>query len=141
MTKEPEAQDLVARAQEALRNAHAPYSDFHVGAALLAADSRVFTGCNVENASYGLTVCAERVAFLSAVAAGARVFLAIAVVADGIAPRPCGACLQVMAEFCDPDFLIFSAPADEPRAAATCRLRDLLPCPFQGSASAGPEQR
>ena len=93
---------LVAAAWSARDFAHAPYSKFHVGAALLAADGRIFTGCNVENLSFGLTICAERVAIGSAIAAGAREFLALAVVADTREPiSPCGACRQVMAEFGD----------------------------------------
>jgi cytidine deaminase len=91
---------LLEVAWEARERAHAPYSKFHVGAALLAADGRIFPGCNVENLSYGLTNCAERVAIGSAISAGARQFLAIAVVADTRVPiSPCGACRQVMVEF------------------------------------------
>lgn len=91
---------LLEVAWEARERAHAPYSRFLVGAALLAKDGRIFPGCNVENLSYGLTNCAERVAIGSAVAAGAREFLAIAVVADTRVPiSPCGACRQVLAEF------------------------------------------
>lgn len=83
-------------------HAHAPYSKFHVGAALVAQDGRIFTGCNVENLSYGLTICAERSAIVQAVAAGCREFIGIAVVADTAEPiSPCGACRQVMAEFGD----------------------------------------
>ncbi len=93
---------LLSSAWETRGRAHAPYSNFHVGAALLAADGRIFTGCNVENLSFGLTICAERVAIGSAIAAGAREFLALAVVADTNEPiSPCGACRQVMAEFGD----------------------------------------
>ena len=102
MEKEIPWEMLIDRAWETRERAHAPYSHFHVGAALLAGDGRVFTGCNVENLSYGLTICAERVAIGSAVAAGARDFLALAVVADTSEPiSPCGACRQVMAEFGD----------------------------------------
>lgn len=91
---------LIQAAWEAREKAYAPYSNFAVGAAVLTADGRVFSGCNVENLSYGLTICAERVAIGSAVAAGERVFPMIAVVADTEVPiSPCGACRQVMAEF------------------------------------------
>ncbi len=91
---------LVEAAWQAREAAYAPYSNFTVGAALLAADGRIFPGCNVENISYGLTNCAERVAIGAAVAAGVREFLAVAVVADtGVPISPCGACRQVLAEF------------------------------------------
>ena len=91
---------LVEAAWQAREAAYAPYSHFHVGAALLAEDGRIFPGCNVENISYGLTNCAERVAIGAAAAAGARKFLAVAVVADTMVPiSPCGACRQVLAEF------------------------------------------
>ncbi len=91
---------LLASAWRVRDHAYAPYSEFAVGAALLADDGRIFSGCNVENLSYGLTICAERVALASAIAAGARNFTAIAVVADTNVPiSPCGACRQVMAEF------------------------------------------
>ena len=87
--------------------AHAPYSQFQVGAAVLASDGRVFTGCNVENLSFGLTMCAERVAIGAAIAAGASEFEAVAVVADtGVPISPCGACRQVMAEFGVPRILL-----------------------------------
>lgn len=92
--------ELVEAAWLARDAAYAPYSNFSVGAALLAADGRIFSGCNVENISYGLTNCAERVALGAAVAAGVREFLAVAVVADtGVPISPCGACRQVLAEF------------------------------------------
>ncbi|MGL4401237.1 MAG: cytidine deaminase [Luteolibacter sp.] len=91
---------LVEAAWRAREMAYAPYSNFQVGAALLAVDGRVFVGCNVENISYCLTNCAERVAIGAAVAAGVRDFLAVAVVADTRVPiSPCGACRQVLAEF------------------------------------------
>lgn len=96
--------DLLALARSAREQAYAPYSNFPVGAALLTRDGRRFSGCNVENASYGLCNCAERTALFNAVAAGCRPgdFAAIAVVADTDAPvSPCGACRQVMAELCD----------------------------------------
>ena len=89
---------LVEAARRAQANAYAPYSSFPVGAAVLAEDGRVFPGCNVENSSFGLTVCAERNAVAAAVVAGARP-IAVAVVANGKAVAPCGACRQVLAEF------------------------------------------
>jgi cytidine deaminase len=91
---------LRATAQAQLVHAHAPYSGFRVAAALLAADGRVFTGVNVENASYGLTICAERNAVASAIGSGARELRALVVVCSGeLPPAPCGACRQVLAEF------------------------------------------
>ncbi len=96
---------LVRKALEAREKAHAYYSNYKVGAALLTQSGKVYTGCNVENASYGLTVCAERVAIFKAVSEGEKDFLAIAVATSGGAP-PCGACLQVMAEFVE-DFSSF----------------------------------
>ena len=93
---------LISAATTARLFAYAPYSNFQVGAALLTKDGRVFTGCNVENLSYGLTICAERSALFAAVTAGVREFEAIAIVADTCEPvSPCGACRQVMAEFGD----------------------------------------
>lgn len=109
------ARDLLARAREVRANAYAPYSRFYVGAALLAADGRIFTGCNVENASYGLANCAERVAIGKAVSDGAREFLAIAVTGpdDTLAAAPCGACRQVLYEFApDMPLVMPSANAD-----------------------------
>ena len=91
---------MVARAREAMKNAWAPYSEFHVGAAIEAEDGRVFVGCNVESASYGLTICAERMALGAAVAAGARSLRRIAVTTEVDPPAaPCGACRQLLAEF------------------------------------------
>lgn len=107
MPANPDAFDeLLELARTAREQAHAPYSQFQVGAALLTRDGRRFSGCNVENAAYGLCNCAERTALFSAVAAGCRPgdVVAIAVVADTPEPvAPCGACRQVMAELCDDD--------------------------------------
>jgi cytidine deaminase len=100
--KPPSDRQLLAIARKAAKNAYAPYSKFKVGAALLCKDGSVITGCNVENASYGLAICAERVAIGRAVAEGRRRFVAIAVVAlgeRGRNVRPCGACRQVLVEF------------------------------------------
>jgi cytidine deaminase len=93
-------EELVERAKQARHAAHAPYSNFEVGAAILASDGRVFTGCNIENSAYGLTMCAERVAIFKAVSEGSHEFLKVAVVADheNLTP-PCGCCRQMIWEF------------------------------------------
>jgi homotetrameric cytidine deaminase/rRNA maturation RNase YbeY len=93
-------QELLASARESLKNAYAPYSGFRVGASILSKDGRVFTGCNVENASYGLTNCAERTAIFKAVSEGVTQFDTIAIASEKAAPWPCGACRQVLNEFC-----------------------------------------
>lgn len=109
--------------------AYAPYSDFAVGAALEAEDGRVFTGCNVENASYGLTHCAEQVAFTKAISEGARRFTRIAIATHTDPPGvPCGICRQMMVEFCDDLEIILVNPAGQSRRV---RLVDLLPQAFR----------
>jgi len=124
--------NLIKKAVAAMRRAYAPYSRFCVGAALLTREGRVFQGCNVENASYGLTLCAERTALGAAVAAGHRRFTAIAIASGGqTAPIPCGACLQALAEFCRPDFVIVTAAAQNPAAMVAYTLKDLLPRAFR----------
>lgn len=117
---------LVARAAEARETAYVPYSHFPVGAALLGADGAVYTGCNVENASYGLTICAERNAVAHAVAEGARRFDAIAVVTEN-GVTPCGMCRQVLAEF-GPTMTVIVADAAGHRRIYN--LADLLPAAF-----------
>ncbi len=116
---------------DASKNAYAPYSEFHVGAALETEDGTIFTGCNVENASYGLTICAERNAIFAAVAAGYKKITQIAIIAQAEqVPYPCGACRQVIAEFADPDCLVYIAPAKKIDAFEAIRLGDLLPKTF-----------
>jgi cytidine deaminase len=122
---------LIEAAKQARENAHAPYSNFRVGAALRSASGRIFGGCNVENATYGLTTCAERVAIFKAVSEGERGFSAIAVVTDTeVLTPPCGACRQLIWEFC----------GDIPVSLATLKgkieviqMRELFPRPFDNS--------
>ena len=122
---------LIAAARSAQARAYAPYSRFRVGAALEADDGSVFFGCNIENASYGLTICAERAAICAAVSAGARRFRRAVVVSDVDPPAaPCGACRQVLAEF-GLDLPIQGVGAHQ---TVTWRLSELLPVAF------GPEQ-
>lgn len=106
---------LLASAREVMQKAYAPYSKFHVGAAILTSDGKVFTGCNVENASYGLTICAERNAIFAAIASGdgkgKLVIKAVAVSnSPGVACSPCGACRQVIAEFGKDAVIYYQAP-------------------------------
>jgi cytidine deaminase len=122
------ASELVAAARRARRHAHAAYSKFKVGAALETADSVIITGCNVENATYGLTIWAERVAMFKALSEGHRKFRRVAVVADTVAPTPpCGACRQILWEFGgDLDIVLANLTSQTGRH----RLKDLLPLPF-----------
>ncbi len=122
---------LVNEAYTARNRAHAPYSGFAVGAALADEHGDVYVGCNVENASYGATICAERGAVISAIArTGKPTFRALAVVTNDDPPAvPCALCLQVLAEFCSPEFPIFLATLDG-TVHRTLKLRELLPIPF-----------
>ncbi len=122
-----DAKELMKIARKARQNAYAPYSHFAVGAALLAESGKVYTGCNIENASYGLTCCAERNAIFAAVGAGERRFKMLAVAADSPEPvAPCGACRQVIAEFGIP--LVVMGNLKE--ATKTMTAEELLPYGF-----------
>ncbi len=122
---------LIKAAAEARERAHAPYSNFRVGAALEAVDGQVITGCNVENATFGLSLCAERVAVFKAVSEGIRRFRRVAVVADTetLTP-PCGACRQILWEFCGDVELVMSNLAGK---TETFQLGRLFPHPFDSS--------
>jgi cytidine deaminase len=124
-----EMERLFALAREAARGAYVPYSNFRVGAALLGEDGRVYTGCNVENRSYGLTICAERNAVFHAVAQGCRSFLALAIVTpDSEGPvGPCGACRQVLSEFMPPRARVRFGPGDAAGPAVDTTMGELLP--------------
>jgi cytidine deaminase len=118
---------LLATAASVREKAYAPYSGYAVGAAVLTSDGRVFSGCNVENASYGLSVCAERHAIAAAVSAGCRDFAGIAVVTSSTPPAgPCGACRQVLAEFGDCPVVLANLVGER----STTTVRDLLPGAF-----------
>ncbi len=119
---------LIEAARRAQTHAYAPYSNFAVGAAVLGADGRVFIGCNVENSSFGLTVCAERNAVAAALVAGTRP-TAVAVIADEEAVAPCGACRQVLAEFDSAMPVVLAAATRDTHQ--TTSLDALLPGPFQ----------
>ena len=131
-----EMRQLIVQAFQAREFSYCPYSGFSVGAALLAQDGQVFTGCNIENASYGATNCAERSAFYRAVSDGVRAFRAIAIVGGRKECRegevdmcaPCGVCRQVMREFCEPDFKVILAKDREHYEVHA--LGELLPLSF-----------
>ena len=123
--------NLLADARNALRCSYSPYSKFPVGAALRTKSGRIFTGTNVENASYGLTICAERVAIFKAVSEGEKTISAIAVVSsDGKPCPPCGACRQVISEFSDPTTVVVT---DAENGIALIKIGELLPSAFGGS--------
>jgi cytidine deaminase len=122
---------LLRAALAARENAHAPFSNFRVGAAIEDVTGRIHTGCNVENATYGLTLCAERVAVFKAISEGAREFRRIAVAADtDVLTPPCGACRQILWEFCGDIEIVLVNPRG---ASETLQLKDLFPRPFDAS--------
>ena len=122
-------QELVELAFTMLDRSYVPYSHFPVGAALECADGTVFTGCNVENSSFGATICAERTAFVKAVSEGVREFEAIAIVSSEGTAWPCGICRQFMQEFCDADFKIVSG--DDMEHLSVYTLEEILPEGFR----------
>jgi cytidine deaminase len=125
------ADPLASAALAARENAHAPYSHFRVGAALEDASGRVHSGCNIENATYGLTLCAERVAVFKAISEGARTFKRIAVAADtDTLTPPCGACRQILWEFCGDIEIMLVNPRGK---SETLQLKDLFPRAFDAS--------
>ena len=125
-----EYRELAKAARKAKLNAYAPFSKFRVGAALLTEDGTIFTGCNIENSSFGLTICAERVAIFNAVSSGASKFVAIAVVSDDLGfTSPCGACRQVLSDLADDiDFVMM----DSKERFKILKLNTLLPFAFTG---------
>ena len=125
--------ELINKAKEAAQNAYCPYSRYHVGAALLGESGKIYTGCNVENASFGATCCAERSAVFNAIAQKENRFKAIAIFSfsetgEASLPLPCGICRQVLAEFCNEDFIIIAANSEESREFT---LGELLPQGFK----------
>ena len=126
---ETQIENLVQAALVVRERAYAPYSNFKVGASLLTVRGNVFHGCNVENASYGLAICAERNAITTMIAEGESDILAMVVVTTG-AGSPCGACRQVMSEFGD-NFPVYLVDAETRRVAQTWHMRDLLPGAFK----------
>ena len=129
MSKQPTDRQLVEMARQARERAYAPYSHFPVGAALLGRSGRVYTGCNVENASYPLTTCAERAAVIMAVSEGEREFEAMAVI-TATGATPCGACRQILHEFGGPDGDLRVIVADTAGHVRTFTIAELLPAGF-----------
>ncbi|MBQ2094952.1 MAG: cytidine deaminase [Firmicutes bacterium] len=120
--------ELFRMAVKASENAYAPFSNFHVGAALLTEDGKVFTGVNIENSSYGATICAERTAMVKAISEGARDFQSIAIAGNGGTSWPCGICRQFMYEFC-PEIRVISGENEDELQVYT--LKELLPEGFK----------
>jgi len=125
----PTEETLIAAALAVRQRAYAPYSNFQVGAALLSASGETFLGCNVENASFGLTQCAERTALTAAIAAGQREFAALVIASPG-GVTPCGACRQALAEFC-PELIIVLVDAHQPQRISRTSLDALFPSRFR----------
>ena len=128
--------DLFTLAKDAMKNSYAPYSDYNVGVALLCKNGNIYKGCNIENASYSLTNCAERTALFTAVANGEKDFEAICVVGGKNSEitdyaMPCGACRQALAEFCEADFKVYVGISEDD--IKEYKLSDLLPCSFNKS--------
>ena len=121
--------ELYEVALEMTAKSYAPFSKFRVGAALLTKDGKLYTGCNVENSSYGGTICAERTAFVKAVSEGDLVFEKIAIASSGGQAWPCGICRQFMKEFCDDDFVIITG--NDADSIRTYTLAELLPEGFR----------
>ena len=129
MSKQPADRQLIEMARQVRELAYAPYSHFPVGAALLGRSGRVYTGCNVENASYPLTICAEQAAITKAVSEGEREFKAIAVM-TATGATPCGACRQILREFGGPDGDLRVIVADTEGRVRTFTIAELLPAGF-----------
>lgn len=130
MEKNISFEKLMDEAEKARSHSYSPYSHYSVGAALLTKDGKIYSGCNIENASYTPTICAERNAFFKAVYDGVREFEAIAIIGSGESPSyPCGVCRQVMAEFCNKDFVILTANQDRTIIVKNT-LNELLPNSF-----------
>ncbi|MBN1396944.1 MAG: cytidine deaminase [Bacteroidetes bacterium] len=126
-----EYQELIKAANRAKLNAYAPYSKYYVGAAVLTDDGKIFSGCNIENSSYGLTICAERTAIFNAITQGMSKFKAIAIVSNNSEViTPCGACRQVLFELAGDIDIIMSGSSKKIKIV---RLKKLLPLPFTGN--------
>lgn len=121
--------ELYRKAVEMTNMSYAPFSKFRVGAALMAKDGRIFTGCNVENSSFGGTICAERTAFVKAVSEGVKEFEKIAIASSGGEAWPCGICRQFMREFCDDDFEIITGNDEDSLRVYT--MKEILPEGFK----------